>query len=51
MLMGDYGWSPKRYEKWLARMILETVIRALLSGSEPSPTPPRPSLHTSSNTR
>jgi AcrR family transcriptional regulator len=27
MLMGDYGWSAKRYEKWLARMILETVIR------------------------
>ena len=26
MLMGDYGWSPKRYEKWLARMILESVI-------------------------
>jgi hypothetical protein len=25
--MGDYGWSPKRYEKWLARMILESVIR------------------------
>ena len=27
MLMGDHGWSPKRYERWLARMILETVIR------------------------
>ncbi len=27
MLMGDYGWSPQRYEKWLARMILQTVIR------------------------
>src|SRR5688500_3745211 len=27
MLMGDYGWSPKRYEKWLARMILTTVIQ------------------------
>ena len=27
MLMGDYGWSPARYQKWLARMILETVIR------------------------
>lgn len=27
MLMGDYGWSPQRYEKWLARMILEAVIR------------------------
>jgi len=26
MLMGDYGWSPARYEKWLARMILEAVI-------------------------
>ncbi|MBA3799281.1 MAG: hypothetical protein H0X18_09360 [Geodermatophilaceae bacterium] len=27
MLMGDYGWTPARYEKWLARMILEAVIR------------------------
>jgi AcrR family transcriptional regulator len=27
MLMGDYGWSPKRYERWLARMISEAVIR------------------------
>lgn len=27
MLMGDYGWSPKRYERWLARMLLETVIQ------------------------
>lgn len=27
MLMGDYGWSPKRYEKWLARMLLTTVIQ------------------------
>ena len=27
MLMGDYGWSPERYERWLARMLLETVIR------------------------
>jgi TetR/AcrR family transcriptional regulator of autoinduction and epiphytic fitness len=27
MLMGDYGWSPKRYEKWLARMILKAVIQ------------------------
>ncbi len=27
MLMGDHGWSPKRYEKWLARMLQETVIR------------------------
>lgn len=26
MLVGDYGWSPQRYEKWLARMILTTVI-------------------------
>lgn len=26
MLMGDYGWSPERYEAWLARMILEAVI-------------------------
>lgn len=27
MLMGDHGWSSKRYERWLARMILDTVIR------------------------
>lgn len=27
MLMGDHGWSPERYEAWLARMILDTVIR------------------------
>jgi AcrR family transcriptional regulator len=27
MLMGDHGWSAKRYEQWLARMILESVIR------------------------
>lgn len=27
MLMGDYGWTPKRYENWLARMILNTVIQ------------------------
>ena len=27
MLMGDYGWSPERYEKWLAQMLLKTVIR------------------------
>jgi TetR/AcrR family transcriptional regulator, regulator of autoinduction and epiphytic fitness len=26
MLMGDHGWSPQRYEKWLARMILTAVI-------------------------
>lgn len=26
MLMGDYGWSPERYEKWLARMFLKTVM-------------------------
>lgn len=26
MLMRDYGWSPKRYEAWLARMILDAVI-------------------------
>jgi len=28
MLMGDYGWSPERYESWLARMILQAVIRS-----------------------
>ncbi|MDF2968517.1 MAG: putative TetR-family transcriptional regulator [Nocardioidaceae bacterium] len=27
MLMGDYKWSAKHYEAWLARMILQTVIR------------------------
>ena len=27
MLMRDHGWSAARYEKWLARMILNTVIR------------------------
>ncbi len=27
MLMGDHAWSPERYETWLARMILQTVIR------------------------
>jgi AcrR family transcriptional regulator len=26
MLLGDHGWSPQRYEKWLARMILTAVI-------------------------
>ena len=27
LLMGDYGWSPARYERWLADMIYETVLR------------------------
>ena len=27
MLLRDYGWPPERYEAWLARMILEAVIR------------------------
>lgn len=27
MLMADYGWSPERFERWLARMILESVMR------------------------
>ena len=26
MLMGDHGWSPERYETWLARMTLEGVL-------------------------
>ena len=26
MLIGDYGWSPERYERWLARMICEAVL-------------------------
>jgi len=27
MLMGDHGWSAKRYEKWLAHMLVSAVIR------------------------
>jgi AcrR family transcriptional regulator len=27
MLMRDYGWSPERYEEWLARMLIQTVIQ------------------------
>jgi AcrR family transcriptional regulator len=27
MLMGDYGWSAKRYEKWLAHMLVSAVIQ------------------------
>ena len=27
MLMGDYGWSPQRYERWLTRVLLDAVIR------------------------
>jgi AcrR family transcriptional regulator len=27
MLMDDYGWSPERYEDWLAHMILRSIIR------------------------
>jgi AcrR family transcriptional regulator len=26
MLMRDHGWTPQRYEAWLARMLLEAVI-------------------------
>jgi TetR/AcrR family transcriptional regulator of autoinduction and epiphytic fitness len=26
MLMRDHGWSPQRYQAWLARMLLETVL-------------------------
>ena len=26
MLMRDHGWSPQRYEAWLARMIVEGVL-------------------------
>jgi TetR/AcrR family transcriptional regulator of autoinduction and epiphytic fitness len=26
MLISDYGWSPHRYERWLARMILDAVL-------------------------
>ena len=35
MLIGDYGWSPDRYEKWLARMIFQAV----LGGTSPGPNP------------
>lgn len=27
MLMGDYGWPPEQYERWMARMLLQTVIQ------------------------
>ena len=27
MLMGDYRWPPERYERWLARMLLQTIIQ------------------------
>ena len=27
MLMGDYGWTPRPYERWLGRMILTTMIQ------------------------
>lgn len=27
LLMGDYGWSGERYEKWLAHMIVSSVIK------------------------
>lgn len=27
MLMSDHDWPPERYEKWLARMIRDTVIK------------------------
>ena len=26
MLIVDYGWSPERYERWLARMLLHAVL-------------------------
>ena len=32
MLMGDHGWSPERYEAWLARMILDAVIQSRTPG-------------------
>lgn len=35
MLIGDYGWSPDRYEKWLARMILQAVIGDTSPGHSP----------------
>jgi AcrR family transcriptional regulator len=36
MLMHDYQWPPERYERWLARMLLQTVIQ------EHEPDPPLP---------
>jgi TetR/AcrR family transcriptional regulator of autoinduction and epiphytic fitness len=36
MLIGDYGWSPDRYEKWLARMILQAVIGDTSPGQDPT---------------
>ena len=39
MLMRDYQWPPERYERWLARMILQTVIQ----GHEPGPRGPETS--------
>ncbi len=32
MLMGDYGWSAAKYEKWLAGMLLGAVIQPGLDG-------------------
>lgn len=37
MLTTDYGWSPERYEKWLARMILLTVLDSNEPRNEPTP--------------
>jgi TetR/AcrR family transcriptional regulator of autoinduction and epiphytic fitness len=36
MLIGDYGWSSDRYEKWLARMILQAVIGDTSPGQDPT---------------
>ena len=33
MLMRDHGWSPARYEAWLARMIQEAVLRVTTADS------------------
>jgi TetR/AcrR family transcriptional regulator of autoinduction and epiphytic fitness len=38
MLIGDYGWSPDRYEKWLAR----TIFQAVLGGTSPGQGPTVP---------
>ena len=37
MLISDYGWSHERYEKWLARMILQAVLDVHEPGPSPDP--------------
>ena len=35
MLRGDYGWTPEHFERWLARMMLSTVIADRSSPDRP----------------